>query len=939
MPPLGTTDDNNTSIPWTTSRCHRLLRPIASRIITLRKENDAHKRVSAVNEARTGSSSFSLPKRDSPVEVEANHAVQSGTSKKPRGFDKVNDPDWVPGARIHAAVAKRTYGGRPKRSAIVKPQEKEDRKPAKPGEIAFTPLIQRTARNLETPRTHGSPSRGRGGSLIAKVEQIKAMKSQMRPEIGKLVEGLLDAYAKLLQATRNQEPKRRTGVRSLFEVCLQKLPSYIELEEYFTRLDKEEAEDGEDVDVCNEIYEHLEEQFGTRSGYGWQHFRQVVRSHGTSLICDAFSEGILGLEAAHAIIDLCMKATAWDEAEKFLWTFTALLRPLSPPNSFQADLFSIDTSVFVYLAKTFVERTGRHGLLYDLLEHMISQELLPLEWLATEGMRPVWNSLVRVLADDDARTSGHALRFLETTMCTGMGLPDESIFTSDEVDVVNKQIIPSSRKTLREALDTTFSSLLTVLTSIALVSYNQVNSYGHVTRERASWVLDSILIGLLKRSDVRSDLELLDATTENMQTFAQRAMWICFSSLLVHLNGDAPRPGLLSLDVQLLLRSMKWVLYQYSCHPIDIAPILATFPQLLSSTARCTGKAWQDDGFDQLQRLVDHLLSLREGRLPHPLWNFKRLALESCLEFAHTPEHLAYVRQVEASMKSEGRVVLNHSPQKNGSPTAPSGGFRWEEGIGEWVACTPFAKQVMKRIPRSSIRPLELLPTPVPSESSQTTLVDKDSPLKQMSNVSWDEDITLHSDIEPHSSPVARLNPFASRKRRSGSPMVVIPVMKRAKLTSDSIHGHYSSEYVYYAELPKPSVNHESLGRVQHPGPRRSSRTKSRRDATANGLGQRNLRVSLRSSMRNTLAKQYLDAKLSSSEVDSESEHEDLEKKNNAGPVDEQDELGRTLTVKRSNSRAKRGRGRPRKISSTNWLMASTVVDEVGESDDELSFH
>jgi hypothetical protein len=90
--------------PWIASRCMRLLRPITSRLTTLRKEHENQEAIA--REARIAAVAV----------AKANTTTVK--ARKPRGFDKVRDPDWVPGARP-VAGAKRTYGGRPAR----KPEE------------------------------------------------------------------------------------------------------------------------------------------------------------------------------------------------------------------------------------------------------------------------------------------------------------------------------------------------------------------------------------------------------------------------------------------------------------------------------------------------------------------------------------------------------------------------------------------------------------------------------------------------------------------------------------------------------------------------------------------------------------------------------------------------------------------------------------------------
>jgi hypothetical protein len=905
--------------PWTTSRCNRLLRPISSRITILRKQLDKPRRLAC--EKANGSSCAAI--QSSPRQAK----FTQPTAGRKRGFEKAHDPDWVPGAKPLAA-SKKTYGGRGSgKPASIQDDNAKKGVESRPGEISFTPFISRSgSRSFESPQVHSSPVQQKSrGPLFTKMEQMKNSKKLMPDEFAKVTTGLLDAYAKLLLATSTDEARSRKGVRSLRATCLHKIPAYIELEEYFAELDAEEK-DEEDRNILDEIYTHLEQTFGARAGEGWFHLKDVVRAHGTALICDAIADELISWAAVHAAVDVCLKASAWDEAEKIIWTHTSnlpsRLKPVRPPNHLQVEQgMNTETPPYLQLIHHFVFLTGRHGLLYDLLEYLISQELLPLEWLATAGMRPIWSRLVRVLSEGDVRTSAHAFRFLETAICASIGLPDDGVFNSDDIDIVLKQVKPSSRKDLRNALDTTFSSLLTVLSSIGLVSQTRMDDTDESTVQRVTWTLDSITVGLLRRKDIRTDLELLDTTRENLEMFAQRALCMMASTFLVHLGGCSSAVDMIRLSPSLLARSFSWISHQYSCHDVDVPFLLATLPSFIASTARCSGKAWHDDGFDQLQRLVDALFHLPGIRLPHKLWNLKRVALESCVEFAQTTndrDHFAYAREIESSMSQKGRVVLMISPLKDDTPSA-AGGFRWEEGIGEWVACTPFAKQEVRRLPRKPMRQLTLLPSPDASDMSQSA---GDEQEHQAASDSEEDQQFLQS------SPVKKMPRISTsslgKRRRATSPMVVIPA-KRSKFTSPNIHSlSLDTSYISFI-----STNSEES--ASEDGPRRSQRTRENVKPTRNGLRPQRSRKSLDTSLRKIAPKTYSEVVESSESDTAAGEEED---------PDDRDELGKTpagvrkqwKSTAHATKRIKRVRGR-----SCKQPLLARVKDE--ESDDELSFH
>ncbi|KAF2125729.1 hypothetical protein P153DRAFT_347724 [Dothidotthia symphoricarpi CBS 119687] len=909
------TDDG---LPWTTSRCNRLLRPLSSKLAKLRKELA---RPRSNGETRSASTAFAT--RGSPNKT----TNFTRPAHKPRGFEKARDPDWRPGPKSGAA-SKKTYGGRGGRKT-VRQGGLSASSVARPGEIAFTPLIARMGGQFQSsPQLQHSPLRKYGkasGPLLASVDRIQNLVKQLPSDLQKLVQGLSEAYANLLQATMAGSEKRWKGTRSLMGACLRKLPAYIELEEHFAKLDQEEEEnedEAEDRDVAKEVYEHLEGHFEQRSGQGWYLFKQVVRAHGTSLICDAIADEVLGLESLSILVTHCLNVSAWDEAEQILVAYLPLLDVFSLPINTRTDLFDGQRSLYMSSVMGFVERTGRYRFLYDLLDHLIAYELLPLEWLATECMRPLWDRLVRTISENDYRTLAQSFRFLETTMFAGMGLPDARLLEDEVIGSIARRFVPSSKEELRQALNTTFSSLITVLCSIALVNNSRDDSTGKVIAERVTWTLDALSIALTKRRDIRDELHLLGADTEDSQVFARRALWTTFASFLVHLDGCRQDSTMISLDPPTLVTSINTLTVQYSSNGISSASLLATLPALISSTARGTGRIWKDDGFGQLQRLVQALMTLSGCRLPHKSWTLKRLALESVMEFAQSTgeaEHMAYAREIEKKMHSQGRLVILPTPQKTGSPSA-GGGFRWEEGIGEWVACTPFAKQDITRLQRQPLRALELLPTPIQSEDEENMGEEHNESSMWETTAFEQED----DDVVPQSSPIKRARPRVStsslgKRTRASSPIVVI--VKRTCITPPD------SPVKFYPELPEEKEE----DRVSEGGLRRSRRstyeevdpnTSSESDGE-NESESENSEDSQKSSGRRN-SKLRLKRSCSSSGKRSRSTR--------GQDDDEHDELSKTP----ARPRRRRASGRKSVSGRKGWIVNDD--DEEEYSADELSF-
>ncbi|KAH5056599.1 hypothetical protein HBI81_242420 [Parastagonospora nodorum] len=814
-------------LPWTTSRCNRLLRPISSKLAKLRAEFERPR--SAGIDTRSASTAFAT--KCSPRKT----TNFTRPAQKPRGFEKARDPDWRPDGKPTGRGSKKTYGGRgARKEACLQRDSAGLTRVTRPGEIAFTPLVARMSSQLHSsPHVQKSPLKKHGknrGPL-----QVNIDWTQLPGDLRKLVQGVSEAYANVLQATTDGDEKCWKGTRSLMAACLRRLPAYIELEEHFAKLDREQEDEDEERDIGGEIYEHLENQFEQRPGNGWRPFKQVLRAHATSLLCDAITDEIVGLDSMSMLVTHCVRVSAWDEAERLLLAYLPLIEAPSIPINIKADLFDAQRSPYLYAVKSFVDHTGRHRLLFDLLEHMIAHELLPLEWLATECMRPVWDRVVRSTSSNDHRTIAHAYRFFEIVTLAGMGLPDERLLADETTSV--RRFVPSSREELRLALSTTYSSLLTVMCSIALVNNSRDDDAGRSIARRVTWMLDAVVIVMLSRSNIRSEVQLLEAHQDDAQTFLQRATWTIFASFLVHLDKCPVEASTVSLELSGLVHGLNWLTAQYASNGINIASILGGLPALVSSVARGTGRIWKDDGFDQLQRLVQALLSLSGYRLPHKLWTLKRLALESAVEFAQdmgVSEHHTYARIIEQKMRTQGQLVIVPSPQKHDSPSSAGGGFRWEEGIGEWVACTPG----VKRMARKPMTVLELLPTPAQSDDEDA--LPDDSAIWDTTALDADED----DDLPAQSSPIKKVPRLSvtslGKRQRAPSPMVLV---KRTKLTPPD------TPITFYPDLPEEIQD----------GPRRSRRSTHEIKQLTSRLRTQRSRTSLDSGLRTQQRKTYVE--------------------------------------------------------------------------------
>jgi hypothetical protein len=360
-------------------------------------------------------------------------------------------------------------------------------------------------------------------------------------------------------------------------------------------------------------------------------------------------------------------------------------------------------------------------------------------------------------------------------------------------------------------------------------------------------MLHSTIAGILRRNDLRDGWTLSDDTTpEDAQTFAKRLLWAMTSALCGHSEFE----GLsVKLSVPTLIKSLTWTCNQYAGHEIDTSELLATMPRFIASTARCSGRAQQDDGLSAMQEIVNTLLLQSKIRLPAKTWDLKRLALESAYEFAHQTnekDHFLYAKQVEKLVSHNGRITIDVSPHKHDTPSAP-GGFRWEEGMGELVACTPFPKRktkpgrLIERLPSPESLPIEEVHQTVQSVHSDSSGDSDDDQQQQISSFVANSPGTPASSLGDNSvpsSPMAMKSfgrqtssmvvvPSREFRGRGSSPVVVIPANSK-RISSSSpmvIIPAQRSRHGPLAVASVSSISSMSSRSSEEMEPRRKTRT------------------------------------------------------------------------------------------------------------------
>ncbi|KAH9832383.1 hypothetical protein Tdes44962_MAKER02046 [Teratosphaeria destructans] len=277
-------------VPWTASRCNRLLRTITSRISILQKLA-ASKRLSLSDSTHPSNHSSDF----------ANDAHWSPEATAPIATPS-RDPEWLPSIRKSI----KSYGGK-KASKSKTSKSKVDKR--RTGHIDLglsTPFVKRMLKSDELASPLAPQDELRTASLSITGSYISS-KSNLVPEKETNKRGprslpvrpataaeeayrhLTTSLSTFLHTTRPQARHNRAGASSLRSMCLRKVPDYIQDLEASGDSDVEDA-----LNVTYEIYTELE-KLGTNGSAG---LREVVRSHGIWHIQKAINYGSLLLKAS-----------------------------------------------------------------------------------------------------------------------------------------------------------------------------------------------------------------------------------------------------------------------------------------------------------------------------------------------------------------------------------------------------------------------------------------------------------------------------------------------------------------------------------------------------------------------------------------------------------------------------------------------------------------
>ena len=675
----------NLEAPWTTARAKRLLRPLTSRIAELRKSKQlGHQELN-------------------PSNVASENLFQNGTARGDRLLgsgsgssihDISSHGEEVPRRRLMRTYSTRIGGRRPRVHSDNAGQSNlnrdgrhiltEDRKIIEAQSVKKPWLLDTQEKlvhllvnsnaivqevTINQSGTFDTPTYSR--------ECYKQLVLEVVPSHRQMVSGLYEAMDALLKATP-PDTDSRDGPRSLFETSLRQLPKFIAKEQL--QADHDYPDD--DYDMSSIIYNQLE-NLRISAKCGWRPMRHVVRAHGIQHISSAVKEGIIPIRIARALVVLLLQRKSYSEAQIITESMLDIMEPELAPETSDTLLFD-DKAPIALLTLNLVATTSQsNGFKYAQLARLFDKGTLPIDWIACPEMKGCWSSVILSVTQGESDCPQAAL-LLKTVLALASSTPSQqdqeihrsrvqhSKIQSEKRAFIEKMesgieclSVKTKRQKLVRSAEKTISNILTVLSSASIL------------RKPDNTILEEIGVKALKAVELKHhplELALIAAALP-------RAYAIAKNPDALH-DFPSTLESQFSSDLTFLVDDV----------------LQAKAGAFICNVARCCGKAMSQSPFGFLQVLVQGLNSLHtqgSGSSPTRFWHV--VARGAAFEYAESTgerKHLKWAAELDRQMKQlfqQHPAMLQTPAIYRMSDKTGSGweGYRWEEGISEWVARTP----------------------------------------------------------------------------------------------------------------------------------------------------------------------------------------------------------------------------------------------------------
>ncbi|KAJ5723375.1 hypothetical protein N7488_001410 [Penicillium malachiteum] len=787
-------DDVQSTAKW----ANRMLRPLTSIYRRLEKHHETLAIIAA--ESR-------LSDQEENINEEELDVAQATTAPEVWSDADEDDPVWVPGKKPAQRRTRHRYSGREesrtgkKRARVLVHSPEAPR--VLPGAIEVaTPLI--TGRRWEIPSSARSqPPAQQTRSAQNQEQQAFRIRYSLHKSpwqelfdqsadtgfadiahnLDRILQNFLSNTRLSGRENKDASVKPRVGARSLLSMVLRRLPDFIEKEqEEQDELDKDAHED-----MCDAYFTELE-AFYASHGRGWKPLREAVRAQGIHLVSTMIENKWLTDPIACALIEKC-RHSELDAFESLLSTLLSVSSTYPFPQALKPSLDNSSLGEPLRLLHRYASHDPSHrSYVFQELTKLLGRGVLPPEWMATKPWTH-WMTRATISFSRGDGDSTAASMLIETVLVSASDIL--SADTSESLGQKRATKYHDGRSTrnssavhtnsaskerrcplpVEDALSNQVTSLLAALCGMHISRSREFDDIKDSDGTQAGHIINHVLFSVKKEMNASP---LSDAFVLSSHHLFRRGCILLAGSLLQ--CNDA----VLADNTEPVVKSSARV-EEYSSLLASRSDLVKELALFVRQSFRCFGSTSSVEEntlmASETRRIVSRLPYLTEASGLAML--LSRVAVEAAMEFAEATgepdDHLWAVEIQETAMTlREQREKSSGSASEADIPSKPSGLFRWEDSIGEWVARTPAVKPTNTTIGRKR-RASQFSPQlPCIPCSTDSSCLESDSFEKSPSSVtSSPSSVSTERNLV-----VVDTSPIRPAKRRRTAPMVVVDQAK-----------------------------------------------------------------------------------------------------------------------------------------------------------------
>lgn len=436
-------------------------------------------------------------------------------------------------------------------------------------------------------------------------------------------------------------------------MCLRKIPEYIgELEEWERREAEEQGTKStlQNSEVSKQVYEAVEAMLPPSQGC--PQMRTVVRAHGMKVIRDAIYEGLMDDDFSILLVKVCSKTKSFPEAEGLLEVIVD--RPYPKAKGVDSTFNEARRLGPLIKLQELAQESGRPQFVLRQLFKLVSLQQLPLNWLPTKEFSIIWSSIVKALSGNGTCDDTVSVAILMITTLSSQTRATKFTLRPEADD-------------LKSITQHTLLSAVTAMACLALLRDGARKPVAHLmepTSGRVGYILQTCIYELRKTrksSWISTVLRLAAHFTSTLQDSPTKTDPADLWTRVVQ-NRDT-RDGKQHYEAATAL----------ICH-----------------LAQGCGRGAAEPSHHHLTKLCDQLDS---ALLTTDEATSRKVRIDCAFILAERTDDLRDLAFAESfNTITTGKIQTTRQPFYKEINSSSFTGFRWDEGISEWVTATPAEK-------------------------------------------------------------------------------------------------------------------------------------------------------------------------------------------------------------------------------------------------------